>query len=148
MSNTVGLSTAGSGPEIGESSLAVANLLLSVVPTLRFLIAECKQQEASKSAELLRRNGTKHEEMERVTAALFIIERRVRNIRRLRQVGSFGNSLRSLANCVSSFADCKTSVNETTEVRHLSHLMPYFLLRHSTRKEFESAISTCRLSSV
>lgn len=126
MSNTVGLSTAGSGPGVGQSSLAVANLLLSVVPTLRLLIAECKPQETSKSAELLRRNGTKHEEMERVTAALFIIERRVRKIRRLRQVGSFGNSLRSLANCVSSFADCKTSANETMEVRHLSHLMSMF----------------------
>lgn len=120
MSNLVGSSTAGSESNIGQNRLALVNLLLRVIPALRNLIVQCKQRETSRPTELLRRNGTKHEEMGRVTAALLIIERHVRNIQGLTQTEYFGNSLRSLADCVSLFIDYKARTSEAPKVTHLS----------------------------
>lgn len=122
MSNPVGSSTAGSEPNIGQNRLALVNLLLNVLPALRNLIVQCKQQQTSRPTELLRRNGTKHEEMGRVTAALLIIEQHVRNIQGLTQIDSFGQSLRSLADCVSLFIDYRARAHEAPKVIHFSPL--------------------------
>lgn len=84
------------------------------------MIAEYEQQPTSTSSERLRRDGTKREEIERVSAALFIVEQHVRNLRQLRQDESFDNSLSSLAEHVCSFTENKVLASNTAKVPTLS----------------------------
>lgn len=105
----------GSRSKPSRIPLATVNLLLAVLPALRILIVECGQLDSPTSDERLHQDDTKREELGRVSAALFIIEQHVRNIHRLKQLGSFESSLLSLADFVGSFTADQTPAGRGTE---------------------------------